>query len=142
MPYFDSAGKMSGKMALLKLNEALELLLQTSDQAGRLLFDFSEPFKIDLDAYMNKNYVYNVSLEQFARSTGRSLATFKRDFQKIFHQPPEKWLQQKRLEHAHFLIAQQRQSPSEAYLEAGFENLSHFSTAFKKFYGYTPSSLK
>jgi AraC-like DNA-binding protein len=27
------------------------------------------------------------------------------------------------------------------YLEVGFENLSHFSTAFKQEFGYTASSL-
>lgn len=140
--YFDDPNRMSATMSELKTREGLELLLQSDKRCKDLLFDFSEPFKIDLDAFMNKNYVYNVSLAQFAKLTGRSLATFKRDFQKTFGSPPEKWLQQKRLEHAHFLISEKKQTPSDAYLEVGFENLSHFSTSFKKFYGYNPSSLR
>ena len=50
-----------------------------------MLFDFNEPFKIDLEAYMNMNYTFNVPMEKFAKLTGRSLATFKRDFKKIFN---------------------------------------------------------
>ncbi|MEI9909880.1 MAG: helix-turn-helix domain-containing protein [Bacteroidota bacterium] len=40
------------------------------------------------------------------------------------------------------LLPKKKQNPASAYPEAGFENLSHFSNAFKKFFGYTPSSLK
>ena len=142
MPYFQAPEKMTDLMAELKTREALELLLQDNPFYANLLFDFSEPFKIDLEAFMIRNYTFNVSLAQFAKLTGRSLSTFKRDFQKIFRMPPEKWLQHKRLEHAHFLLSQKQQQPIEIYLEVGFENLSHFSTAFKNFYGYSPSSFK
>ncbi len=141
LPYFDNPQQMTKTMAELKTREALELLLKSDPCCKELLFDFREPHKIDLEAYMNKNYTYNVAMAQFAKLTGRSLATFKRDFQKIFNTSPERWLQQKRLEHAHFLLSKKNQSPGETYLDVGFENFSHFSTAFKKFYGYTPSSL-
>lgn len=63
------------------------------------------------------------------------------DFQKIFVQSPEKWLLQKRLEEAHYLIMQKQQNPGSVYLEVGFENLSHFSVAFKNHFGYNASSL-
>jgi AraC-like DNA-binding protein len=45
----------------------------------------------------------------------------------------------RRLKEAHFLIAERNQKPSDAYIEVGFENLSHFS--FKQMFGYNPSSL-
>lgn len=90
---------------------------------------------------MNHHYKYNISLSSFATLTGRSLSTFKRDFTKIFETTPEKWLQQKRLEQAHYLISKKKQRPSDVYLEVGFENLSHFSFAFKKLFGLTPTEL-
>lgn len=87
---------------------------------------------------MNRDFTYNVSISQFAYLTGRSLSTFKRDFSKLFGTSPEKWLQKKRLDLAHYLLTQKRQRPTDVYLEVGFENLSHFSTSFKKQFGINP----
>lgn len=141
LPYVDNQKKLTAKIAELKTSEAIELLLQTDDVFRNFLFDFQEPHKIDLEAYMNHNYKYNIPLTSFAKLTGRSLSTYKRHFTKLFDTTPEKWLQQKRLEQAHFLISKKKQRPSEVYLEVGFENLSHFSFAFKKQFGLTPTEL-
>jgi len=141
LPYINNPKKLTAKIAELKICEAIELLLQTGDVFQNFLFDFQEPYKIDLETYMNHNYKYNIPLSSFAKLTARSLSTFKRDFTKIFETTPEKWLQQKRLEQAHYLISKKKQRPSEVYLEVGFENLSHFSFAFKKLFGQTPSEL-
>lgn len=141
LPYIDNPKKLTAKIAELKTCEAIELLLQTGDVFRNFLFDFQEPHKIDLETYMNHNYKYNIPLSSFAKLAGRSLSTFKRDFTKIFETTPEKWLQQKRLEQAHYLISKKKLRPSEAYLEVGFENLSHFSFAFKKLFGLTPTEL-
>lgn len=141
LPYIDHPEKLTSNIAKLKTCEAIELLLQADDAFQNFLFDFQEPHKIDLEAYMNHNYKYHIPLSSFAKLAGRSLSTFKRDFTKIFETTPEKWLQQKRLEQAHFLISKKNQRPSEVYLEVGFENLSHFSFAFKKQFGYVPTEL-
>jgi AraC-like DNA-binding protein len=135
LPYLEQPGQLTPAMATLKTKEAIGLLLQSGGPIKDFLFDFSEPHKIDLEAFMNQNFHYNVRLGQFAKLTGRSLATFKRDFQKLFNLSPEKWLLQKRLEQAHYLIKQRNQNPSSVYLEVGFENLSHFSQSFKKLFG-------
>jgi AraC family transcriptional regulator, exoenzyme S synthesis regulatory protein ExsA len=141
VPYFTTDQPLAAGMAELKTREAIELVLRHNRKLKNLLFDFNEPFKIDLAAYMNQNYIYNIPITQFARLTGRSLATFKRDFRKELKNSPEKWLQKKRLEKAHFLISQQKQAPASVYIDVGFESLSHFSTSFKKLFGYNPSSL-
>jgi AraC-like DNA-binding protein len=141
LPYIDHPNKLTAKLAQLKTYEAIELLLQADDVFQSFLFDFQEPHKIDLETYMNHNFKYNIPLSSFAKLTGRSLSTFKRDFTKLFKTTPEKWLQQKRLERAHYLISKKRQRPSDVYLEVGFENLSHFSFSFKKHFGLTPTEL-
>ena len=141
LPYVDHPDKLTAKLAELKTCEAIELLLQSGDIYRKLLFDFQEPHKIDLETYMNHHFKYNIPLATFAKLTGRSLSTFKRDFTKIFGTTPEKWLQQKRLEQAHYLISKRAMRPSEVYLEVGFESLSHFSYSFKKAFGLTPTEL-
>ncbi|MBP0904279.1 helix-turn-helix domain-containing protein [Mariniflexile gromovii] len=125
----------------LKIKELLFILIETQPKLKNILFDFSEPFKIDLESFMIQNYKYNVNLERFAYLTGRSLSTFKRDFAKIFHTSPHKWVLQKRLNEAHYLINEQKQSPSEIYIDLGFEDLSHFSYTFKKQFGYSPKKM-
>jgi len=141
-PYFDQPDFFSSKMAAIKTEEAIELLLQLDNTFFRpYLFDFSEPFKIDLEGFMNKNFLFNIPIKEFARLTGRSLSTFKRDFTKVFEDSPEKWLRKRRLSEAYSLIKHQKTKPSDVYLQVGFENFSHFSTAFKTEFGSSPSSL-
>ena len=53
---------------------------------------------------MNENYMYELTMEEMAHYTGRSLATFKRDFKKISDLTPEKWFIRKRLEVAYALM--------------------------------------
>ena len=134
----------AGKETLLsiKRREAIALLIQTEPALNDILFDFSEPGKIDLEAFMNQNFQFNVSLDRFAYLTGRSLSGFKRDFLKIFHRYPGQWLLQKRLESAYYLITEKGVAASNVYLDVGFENLSHFSYAFKKMYGSAPTKLR
>lgn len=140
LPYLQSETP-DPELMELKVTEALMLLLKTNPDLKNILFDFSEPGKIDLEAFMNKNFHFNVGLNRFAYLTGRSLATFKRDFEKIFHTSPSKWLQHRRLREAHYLIKEKGAAPSNIYMDLGFEDLSHFSFAFKKLYGVAPSRV-
>ncbi len=136
LPYFDQPDFFTSKIAALKTEEAVELLLRLDKSFYGFLFDFSEPFKIDLEAFMQKNYLFNIPLVEFARLSGRSISTFKRDFSKTFRETPEKWLKQKRLSEAKNLLQTTNLRPSDVYLQVGFENFSHFSNAFKNQFGY------
>jgi len=80
-------------------------------------------------------------LDKFSYLTGRSLTTFKRDFNKIYGATPQRWLTKRRLKLAHYLLSESKQKPVEVYREAGFENLSHFSYAFRKQFGYAPKEI-
>lgn len=140
VPYFSSA--LPDQLINLKKQEALLLLLQINPALKNILFDFNQPGKIDLEAFMYKNYKFNVNLKKLAFLTGRSLATFKRDFQKIFHSPPSRWIQQKRLEEAHYLMKEENMRPTDVYHEVGFESMSHFSYSFKQFFGFNPSGIQ
>jgi AraC-like DNA-binding protein len=130
------------ELLVLKQKEALILLLKYDKSFKNVLFNFSEPHKIDLEKFMNKNFHFNVHLIRFAYLTGRSLATFKRDFKRVFNTTPGSWLQQKRLKEAYYQITEKGKTASDIYLELGFENLSHFSFAFKKAFGEPPSKIK
>lgn len=142
LPYFSQPEMLTSKIAAIKTNEALELLLHHHSFLEQMIFDLTEPFKIDLEKYINKNFTFNIPLKDFARLTGRSLSTFKRDFKAIYNSPPEKWLRKRRLDEAKYLITEKKQKPSEVYYNVGFENLSHFSVAFKERFGCNPSKIE
>src|ERR1700760_3778821 len=87
-PYFTiPEANIDESLRKLKVKEAIILLLRLNKGIKDLLFDFSEPGKIDLEEFMSKHFAFNVEMKQFAYLTGRRLATFKRDFVKIFYAP-------------------------------------------------------
>ncbi|MFT3701728.1 MAG: AraC family transcriptional regulator [Agriterribacter sp.] len=142
IPYVNNPlEKVSSEMGILKIKEGVKLLLRIMPQLQTFLFDFSEVYKIDLEKFMPAHFHYNIPVEQFAQMTGRSLASFKRDFQKSFGTSPRQWLQEKRLTEARHLIEKKKAKPSNIYLDLGFESLSHFSYSFKKKFGVAPSAL-
>jgi AraC-like DNA-binding protein len=141
IPYIKSPSeKATGALGMLKVREAVQLLLYSMPELREFLFDFSEPHKIDLEKFMLSNFHFNAPLEKFARLSGRSLAGFKRDFAKTFGMAPRQWLQEKRLTEARHLIETKHKKPTDIYLDLGFESLSHFSHSFKKMFGKAPTA--
>lgn len=141
IPYLEIPAEENAALFALKAKEAVLLLLRVNPELKDILFDFAEPGKIDLEEFMTKNFHFNVGLDRFAYLTGRSLATFKRDFEKTFQTSPSRWLQQRRLQEAYYLIKEKGKKPSDVYVDVGFEDLSHFSFAFKNAFGQAPSKI-
>lgn len=140
-PYYRGGATIDAAVAESKRTELLELLLELHPGYSAILFDFGKPGKINLEAFMNRNYKFNVAIGRLAYLTGRSISAFKRDFEGIFHETPGRWLTKRRLQEAHFLMAQNNEKPGNIYLDLGFEDLSHFSFAFKKMFGIPPTEL-
>ena len=141
-PYIQLRENLNKKLAFIKVNEAIELLLEMRTDLKSFLFDFSDPHKQNLEEFMLKNFHHNAPIKHFAKLSGRSLTSFKRDFAETFRTSPGTWLKDKRLSEAYYLIKKKSQNPRDIYLELGFENLSHFYTAFKQKYGHTPAGIK
>lgn len=141
IPYFEIQEPFPEHLGILKITEAISILRVIDPEIDSVLANFDAPHKVNLISFMEKNFMFNMPLEKFSYLTGRSLTTFKRDFAKTFHTTPQRWLTQKRLELAHYQLSEQKSRPIEVCYETGFENLSHFSFAFKKQFGYAPTEL-
>ena len=126
----------------LKQEEAVMVLLQLNDRIAPTLFDFYDPWKIDILTFMEHNYQEDMTIADYALYTGRSLATFKRDFSRETGTSPERWLTHRRLTEAYRLIKEQGKKASDVYSKVGFKNRSHFYVAFKRQYGFSPIQSK
>lgn len=141
IPYFGIESRFPESLANLKIEEAINILRHIDPGVDSVLANFDVPGKIDLVDFMQRNFMFNMSIEKLGYLTGRSLSTFNRDFKKLFNSTPQKWLTEKRLELAYYQLKEKKKRPTEVYLEVGFEDLSHFSFTFKKRYGVSPASL-
>lgn len=140
LPYTDSGEAPTEEWLQLKVQEAIMSLLAIDPRFYPTLFDFNEVWKTDLLAFMEQNYTEDMSLEEFASYTGRSLATFKRDFARVSPLSPQRWIMERRLEKAKSLLLEKGVSAQEVGYMVGFKNRSHFSQAFKKRFGYAPNN--
>lgn len=122
----------------MKIQECIYILVALNERLHNWLADCNRPQKINLSEFMEKNFRQNVPLVQFARASGRSLATFRRDCMREFGTTPTRWLIARRLDEARRLILE-GQRPGEILISLGFESFSHFTRRFKQRFGYLPS---
>lgn len=142
--YFSSAEKPSPSLLKLKLKELiLSILVSRSNPALTSYFHSLGKTTVPvISEIMETNFRYNLSLENFAELCHKSLSTFKRDFEKQYRETPGRWLLKKRLEYAAVLLRNETMNISQIIFECGFEDLSHFSRAFKNKFGLSPSEFR
>ena len=88
--------------------------------------------------FMEANYDKALTVEDYAYLTGRSESTFRRDFKARFGTTPRQWIIRQRLEKAQQLLETTSWDVTQVALEVGYDNVSHFISAFKKRYQRTP----
>ena len=73
VPYINQKSEVPSNLANLKIREALELLLQSNSDFKYVLFDFSEPHKIDIERFMNQNYkcIYRIFCKTYRQKPFR-----------------------------------------------------------------------
>jgi AraC-like DNA-binding protein len=140
IPYFTQKQPPPENLLELKCRELIFNIF--SDQANASLLsylnstcDCSKPLLTEI---MEANYMYNLSLEEFAKISHRSLTAFKNEFIATFNMSPGKWLLQKRLDYAQMLLSVSQKNISEIVYECGFESATHFSRVFKIKFGIAP----
>ena len=142
LPFIEQKPAFVDTILVLKLQELL-LLLLGSREGAKLVSYFQTllPRGIDLKVFMDENFMQNWSIAEFARHSGRSLSAFKAEFTSQFKITPMKWILEKRVERARFLIEKGGLSIGEASFRAGFKSQSHFTRLFKERHIQTPKNL-
>ncbi|CAM1357822.1 helix-turn-helix domain-containing protein [Tenacibaculum xiamenense] len=143
--------KWKGKYRQIFLeSKVLELLLLQVDQIKTLNHRFSS-FKtpkvlIDKMHYakelISKRINDPMSLAQLAREINTNECTLKKEFKNVFGTTVFGYINDTRMEEAKQMLLNEELSIKEISENIGYKNPQHFSTAFKKKFGISPSLLK
>lgn len=142
--YFGKQVPDMAQLLAVKLQELFLLLLATEQRSQVVSFLGSvlkeEPEDL---AFTVRTYLFQpLTLEELASLSNRSLATFKRDFQKHYQASPRQWINRQRLLHARLLLQTTDQSVTDIALACGFESASHFIRIFRRQFGSTPQTIR
>jgi AraC-like DNA-binding protein len=142
--YFSGDESPPDALLKLKLKELLTgILVGQSNQSLSAYFRSVAALEApSISSIMEANFCHNLPLSTFAQLCHRSLSSFKREFRKRYATSPGKWLLDRRLEHSVSLLQTTSMSITEIMLECGFEDLSHFSRAFKEKFGRPPRAYR
>jgi AraC-like DNA-binding protein len=144
LAYFRQSTPPPASLLKLKFEELIvNILTNNNHMALRTYFSgLQSVTKPSIREIMEANFFTNLSLEEFAKLCARSLSAFKQEFKTLYQTTPGKWLQEKRLEYARYLLETTDNTIEEICMETGFENRSHFIRVFKSKYGLPPGRMK
>lgn len=134
---------ISQKILELKFEE---IMLYLADKYGQSFFVYLHSLLINerelsFKMVIEKNLYTSLNIDEVAFLCNMSLSTFKRKFSQLYQESPGKWFQLKRLNKAKKLLLNNEATPSEIYMDFGYDSLSNFSTAFKNQFGYSPKNM-
>ena len=138
-PYFNNPSQVNPGLLRLKVMELLYNVMDCSKNIFRQMLQLRQPVKTDIHRVVEENYTSPISLDELAYLSGRSLSSFKREFQDIYGESPARWIREKRLSKAQEMLRSSSLSVADVAYSLGFENPTHFSRIFKQQYGYAPS---
>ncbi|MGD1961107.1 MAG: helix-turn-helix transcriptional regulator [Fulvivirga sp.] len=91
---------------------------------------------------LSQNLSGDFSLHSLAHQVGTNEFTLKKGFKELFGTSVFGYWNQTKMQEARTLLAEGTMTVKEISARIGYKNPQHFSTAFKKHYGYTPSELR
>ena len=134
---------ISQKILELKFEE---IMLYLANKYGQAFFAYLNSLltserELSFKMVIEKNLYTSLNIDEVAFLCNMSLSTFKRKFIQLYQESPGKWFQLKRLNKAKKLLLNNEATPSEIYMDFGYDSLSNFSTAFKNQFGYSPKNI-
>jgi len=141
-PYFNAPAEVNPALLKLKIMELLFYISDCSQNVFRQILQLRQPVRGDIRHVVEQNYASPVTIPELAYLSGRSLSSFKRDFQDIYNTSPAQWIRTKRLEKALDMLNNTPMTIADICYSIGFENPSHFSRIFKEHYGYAPTQYR
>lgn len=139
--YFQHPNLVSDELLSLKLKELIALLIQTNhaENIASLFAHLFLPRTASIKEVVQAHLYSGLNVTELARLAGRSLSSFKRDFENIYQDSPARFIRDQKLRKAAELLIFTDHSISEICYKIGFEDASHFTRLFKSKYRLTPA---
>lgn len=127
----------------IKMTELIYLLVSHEDCCLKSkVLNNADTAKENFEQIIYDHIFSDISIDELARKTNRSLTSFKKEFHRHFQLPPHRWFIRQRLMHSRLLLISTSKSISEVGNECTFPNTSHFIKLFKKEFCMTPAAYR
>ncbi|CAM2914126.1 AraC-type DNA-binding protein [Flavobacterium succinicans] len=118
----------------------LEILTSTDH---KIVIEDGNRAKLDqAKVILQENYTNAPSLSELSRIIALNEFKLKKGFKSCFNCTIKTYVTQLRMERAKELLKNKILNVSEVAYQCGYKDVSHFSAAFKQFYGFTPVSFR
>lgn len=142
--YFKHPEITDDDLLSLKMRELVLLLCKTQQRntLAQIFKHLFTPEQLSFHEVIEGQLYSGLSLKELAYLTHRSMASFKRDFQKYYQASPAHYIKNKRLEKASQLLIFTQLRITDIVFECGFTNVSHFTRLFHQKYKLSPSTFR
>jgi AraC-like DNA-binding protein len=142
--YFESPELTNDAILTGKIRELVLLLVQTNyaKSINDLIDQLFSPQLASFKETIESHIFSRASINDLARLTGMSLSSFKRHFEKIYHDSPAQYIQSRKIQEACNLLLRSSLSVREIAYRTGFQDPSHFTKVFRKWAGHSPMEFR
>jgi AraC-like DNA-binding protein len=130
-----------GKLAEVMFAEAVQLYLESSEEARRLAAGMSDPGVARALEYIHGHFAEDLEVDDIAREAGLSKTVLGERFAQVKGEPPIRYCARYRMRQAADLL-EQGQTTDEVAHAVGFSGAAAFTRAFKREYGEPPATWR
>ena len=138
----ENPGLYRRELMELRLRELLYLLLRVTNEEKAAGEKTAEAAMRPVLLYIRDNLHRNITLEDLAAAAHLEKAYFSRKFKAVSGYTPMDYLRRTRLAKARDLLRYSDMTVTQVAESLGFQSLHHFSKAFRRFAGCSPTAYK
>lgn len=144
LTYFEKKELVTEALLIIKLKELITLLLSFDKESRvkEIMFNLFKEKTFKFQQIIKSHIFSDISIENLAQLTNRSLSTFKRDFKVIYNNTPSNYIIDQRINKVASLLVESQESITAIAYTCEFKTLAHMSRVFKQKYGTSPSQYR
>ncbi|MCL1670861.1 MAG: AraC family transcriptional regulator [Flavobacteriaceae bacterium] len=97
---------------------------------------------IEVKEFIDNNLTESHSIMSLSRLVGINDFHLKKGFKHLYNQTIYSYIIQKRMEQSRYLLINEDANVNEVAFMMGYKDATNFTAAFKKYFGYTPGTIK